>query len=57
MRLEEQEFSERSKVKNLGFFIKLKCVFQKKLFDFLKIAKRSKFARECDWIGKILKKF
>ena len=29
----------------------------KKLFTFLKVAKGSKFARECDWIGKILKTF
>ena len=27
----------------------------KKLFSFLKIAKGRKFARECDWTGKILK--
>ena len=29
----------------------------KKLFSFLKIAKGSKFARECDWIVKVLKTF
>ena len=55
MRLEKHEFLKRS---NLSFWLFLKKidVFQKKL-EFLKIAKRSNFARECDWIGKILKTF
>ena len=28
-----------------------------KIMNFLQIAKGCKFARECDWIGKILKTF
>ena len=29
----------------------------KKLFNFLKVAKGIRIARECDWIGKVLKTF
>ena len=56
MRLEEQEFSKRSKLK-IWVFIKLGCVFQENSSIFEKSLKVPKFARDCDWIGKILKKF
>ena len=41
----------------LSFSNKKQMRLSRKLFSFLKIAKGSKFARECDWIGKILKTF
>ena len=44
------------KVKKMSFLLNLDVSFNKP-FSFLKIAKCSKFARECDWIGKILKTF
>ena len=42
------------KLRNLGFLLNLD-VSSRKTLQILKIAKGSKFARECDWIGRILK--
>ena len=39
-------------VQNLGFLSKERWFFQKKILTVLKMAKRSKFAVECDWKSK-----
>ena len=52
MRLEAQEFSKGSKLKNGVFKWKIDVPFRKKICAFYKLLEVAKFAGECDWINK-----